>query len=528
MKASLAFQIATLLGGADAFQCTLAAFKAILPSNATVVSATSIPENGTFTVSATDLGFPSSPSGLPALCAIEIHVPTPGNSSYGFGLFLPNKWNSRYLAIGNSGFAGGINWGQMGTGTGYGFAVMSTDTGHLSSSFDASWAYQKPEVVANWGYRAMHGSVELSKQVVKAFYSQTPKFSYYNGCSTGGRQGLKEAEMFPDDFDGIVAGSPAWWTSHLQPWSLKVGTYNLPVTADHYIPPALFSVVADEVVKQCDPQDGVTDSVISDPARCNFRPEALLCTGKNTTNSTTCLTSPQIGTLNLIYNDWVEANQTFIFPHLEIGSEGQWQTLVEGNVPNSLGTDYFKYMLDLGPNFTFTDFNPSLIALSDAINPGNATFRNFDLSPFYQKGKKLITYHGLSDGLIATGSSVYLYEQIARAMVPKGVVLDDFYRLFLVPGMQHCAGSPANMNAPTVFQGDGSGPLADAKHDVLLALMQWVENGTAPGSIIASKFAADQVTVTRQRPLCTYPLQAKWNGKCDVNAAENWSCQSLY
>lgn len=325
---------------------------------------------------------------------------------------------------------------QQGSGTGYGFAVMSTDTGHLSNTGDATWAYNKPEVLANWGYRAMHGSVELSKVIVKSFYSKAPVFNYYNGCSTGGRQGLKEAEMYPDDFDGIVAGSPAWWTAHLQPWTLKVGTYNLPVTATHHISPSLFNVIADEVVKQCDPQDGVLDGVISDPSRCNFRPETLLCTGKNITNATSCLSSPQIDTLNLLYNDWVETNQTFIFPHLEIGSEGQWQVVVEGNEPNSLGTDYFRYMLNLGPNFTYPDFNPSLITLSDEVNPGNATVRNFDLDEFYKKGKKLITYHGLSDGLIPTGSSVYFYEQVARAMVPKGVVLDDFFRFFLVPGMQ--------------------------------------------------------------------------------------------
>lgn len=200
-------------------------------------------------------------------------------------------------ANGNGGFAGGIDWSTMGNGVGYGFASMSTDTGHLSGSGNGSWAYQAPEALNNWGYRAMHGSVVLAKQIVSAYYPKPSAFNYYNGCSTGGRQGLKEAEIFPEDFDGIVAGAPAWWTNHLQTWTVKVGTYDLPAGAPHYIPPPLFEVIAAEVLKQCDPQDGVTDQVIQDPSRCKFRPEALLC-ASNFTNGTAskCLTSPQIST----------------------------------------------------------------------------------------------------------------------------------------------------------------------------------------------------------------------------------------
>jgi feruloyl esterase len=314
---------------------------------------------------------------------------------------------------------------------------VSTDTGHSSTPLEASWASNAPEKVTNWGYRALHGSTVLGKEITKAYYGNAPAYSYYSGCSTGGRQGLKEAEMFPEDFDGIVAGAPAWWTVHLQLWNMKVGLYNLPTTAPYHIPDNLFAAIGAEVLKQCDPQDGVADNVISDPARCDFRPEALLCAA-NVTNATAsgCLTSPQIDTLYHLYNDWVEANQTFIFPHFELGSEAQWDLLVGGDELSSLGTYYIKYMLGLGPDWDWRNFNPGIIALSEKINPGNATADNFDLSPFYIKGGKLLHYHGYADGSIATGSSIYFYNHVLRTLSPKGIDLDNFYRFFLVPGMQ--------------------------------------------------------------------------------------------
>ncbi len=201
---------------------------------------------------------------------------------------------------------------------------MSTDTGHNSTSGDISWALNEPEKKIDFGWRAMHESVVLSKTLVNAFYGQESSYSYYSGCSTGGRQGLKEVQMFPNDFDGVLARAPAWWTTHLQTWTIKAGLYNLPISADHHISPALFTVIGAEVLKQCDAQDGVKDGIVSDPRRCDFFPEALLC-GPGIQNGTEagCLTPFQVSTLYKIYNDYVGVNQTFVFPHLELGSEAQ-------------------------------------------------------------------------------------------------------------------------------------------------------------------------------------------------------------
>jgi feruloyl esterase len=417
---------------------------------------------------------------------------------------------------------------------------MSTDTGHNSSSFDGSWAYNEPEKIENWGHLAMHGSVVGAKAITAAYYEQESTYNYYSGCSTGGRQGLKEAEYYPDDFDGILAGAPAWWTSRLQPWTVKVALYNLPTTADYHIPPALFPAIGAEVLKQCDPQDGLKDSIISDPVGCNFRAEELLCAA-NVTNATSagCLTSPQISTLYKIYTDSVGENQTFLFPPLYPGSEGQW-FLFSGEEPNNLGTDYVRYFLGLGPDWSFYDFNEDIQRLADETQPGNASV-GYDLSAFHAKGGKVLTYHGMADGLIPAGSSPLYYNQVFRTLTREGINVDEFFRFFFVPGMGHCSGTPTNINAPWYFAGGNQAPelgptvygvpgFRDKDHDALLAMVAWVEEGVAPDHIVGTKYVDDrtQTEVLRQRPLCMYPKVAKYKGIGDANNAGSWECGSLY
>lgn len=208
------------------------------------------------------------------------------------------------------------------------------------------------------------------------------------------------------------------------------------MSAPHRLNASHVSLLADEVLKQCDPQDGVADNIIQDPTRCRFTPETLLC--GPAPNASVCLTPAQIQTVYQLYNDWVEANQTFVFPHFQLGSEAQWDLLVLDDAPSTLMTDYVRYMMQLGPEWDWeTDWNPAIVALSDELDPGNVTADNYDLGPFYEKGGKLLHYHGYADGSIATGSSVYLYNRILQTLAPRGVELDEFYRFFLVPGMQY-------------------------------------------------------------------------------------------
>jgi len=416
---------------------------------------------------------------------------------------------------------------------------MSTDTGHNSSSSDGTWATNQPDKVENWGHLALHGSTVNAKLITASYYETDISYNYYSGCSTGGRQGLKEAEVYPDDFDGILAGAPAWWSSHLAPWTVKVALYNLPTTANYHIPFALFSAIGAEVLKQCDPQDGLVDNIISDPIGCNFRPEELLC-GANVTDGTAagCLTSPQISTLYKIYTDSIGENQTFLFPHLYLGSEGQWLFL-SGDSPNPLGTHYVQYFLGLGGNWSFYDFNEDIQRLADELQPGNASV-GYDLSAYHAKGGKILSYQGMSDGL-PTGSLPWYYNNVDRTLTPRGIDVDSFFRFFLVPGMGHCSGTTPAFNAPWYFAGANQSPVLgnsvfgvpgfrDENHDALLALVAWVENARAPEAVIGTKYVNDIThdAVLRQRPLCMYPKVAKYKGEGDVDAAGSWECKGLY
>jgi feruloyl esterase len=258
-----------------------------------------------------------------------------------------------FRAVGNAGFAGGINYLDMGAGVGYGFATLSTDTGHISSAFGASWAYKQPEVLNNWDSVLFMNLLFLECYLLKAFMTL---LSLSGGCSCCGKQGFKEVESFPVDFDGVLAGAPAWWTTHLQLWNGWIGIVNAP-EQDGRIDASLFDTIGNEVLKQCDPQDGVVDTIISDPITCNFNPWTLICTNTITTD---CLNAAQIGTLYKLYSDWVVANQTFVFLHLQYGSEAQWVLLVGADEPAALMTDYVKYMLDFGPEWNWRNWNDSI------------------------------------------------------------------------------------------------------------------------------------------------------------------------
>ena len=537
-------------------QCIPSTFQALLPANARVAFTRSVAANSTFHVSPSlsGIAYPRSPENLPALCAVQVNVTSSPTSAYSFGLFLPDTgpgesigrgtWNSRFLAVGNSGFSGGINYLDMAAGVRYGFASMSTDTGHNSTVPDVSWAYQNEERRIDFGWRALHGSVVLAKQIVEAYYGEPAKWSYFSGCSTGGRQGLKSAQQFPGDFDGILAGAPAWWTRRLQTRLIKLALYNLPVDAEWHIPPEKFELIGAEVLKQCDAQDGLRDGIIMDPGRCDFFAEALLCGAQEgQTDRKDCLTAAQISTLEKIYSDYVETNQTLMFPHLSLGSEAQWGFLLGSDKPSPLGYEYPQYMLDLGPDWDFNDYDYSVQQLADQKDPGNCSADAYSaMDAFHRRGGKLLMYHGYADGLIPAGSSTYFYKAVLRALGSQGIDLHPWFRYFLVPGMQHCSSTPPGVDAPWYFAGAnqagalGTGEVystrgfEDKEHDVLLALMEWTEGGIAPEKVVLTKWRDDQTReeVWKQRPVCAYPKRARYDGSDEPEKAESWRCEALY
>ncbi|KUI55814.1 putative feruloyl esterase B-1 [Cytospora mali] len=523
------------LAGASS-SCSVDFFQAALPSNATVLSAVPVANGSTYGEGAADTPYPTNPTNLPENCAVIVNVTTSSSSSFRFGMFLPMQWNGRFLQVGNGGFAGGINWLDMGAGIRYGFAVTSTDTGHNSSSFDLMWALNEPEKRLDFGFRAIHDSVVQGKALVEAFYGQSISYSYYSGGSTGGRQGLREAQYDPDSFDGLLVAAPAWWTSHLQPWTTKLGSYNLPLNAPNRIPPSLFGVISAEVIKQCDSVDGVVDGIVSSPELCNFDTDALLCRSAGT-NVSACLTETQVATLINIYSDYY-AEDRFAFPGLELGSEAQWAILLGGSEPHPLGDEYLQSFVLNNANWSWTQYTDNLLWQADDEDPGNCTADHFDtMRAVMERGSKIIMFHGMSDGLIATRSSNVFYRRVAEALGGYDK-LKSWFRLFLVPGLQHVVGTPSDVNAPWYFAGPNSqGELGtdvystpgfeDARHDALMALMNWVEKNVTVDSIIATtwKNSSDPTSgVYRQRPVCPFPQKAVYDGVGDINDAERWKC----
>ncbi|KAI0451425.1 feruloyl esterase B precursor [Xylaria acuta] len=522
---------------ASSLPCNVASFKSVLESlkspATTVVYATIIPADGySFDLSPE---YPVNAINLPELCAVKLNVKSSDTTSYNMGILLPRQdhWNNRLMTTGNGGFGGGINYPDMGEYIHYGFATVSTDTGHLSDIGDSSWALNNPESIIDWSYRALHGSVNLAKQIVSAYYSDnktTPasiKRSYYTGCATGGRQGLRLLQLYPDDFDGALIGDAAWQTTHLQPWSTWVPLQNYPPESPHHITEALFSLLTTQITEVCDGQDGVTDSIIQDPASCRIDYATLLCSSPST-SQTACVTEPQLTTLQKMLSPYT-INNTIVFQGFPFGADPS--ILASGAI--SIGYGYFQNFVYNDTLYNFTSYSDDDFLAAVRINPGS----------FKERGGKIIMYHGYADPLIPAGSSIEYVNQTLAAMNIEEPQLSSFLRLFLVPGMNHCVSSaPTQPDAPWYIAAASqiagiAGRLTgvrnvthsvpgymDAKHDSVLALMKWVEEGSPPDELIATKFVNETApTVESQRTLCPWPRVARFI-QGNRNKAENWIC----
>lgn len=514
--------------------CVTSTFSEILPASAHVENVVSVAAGSEYGEGPSDIAYPIIPTNLPGLCAVTINVTSSESSSFRFGLFLPDEWNERFLAVGNGGFAGGINWHDMGAGVSYGFASMSTDTGHNSTAIDLSWALNDPESQSDFGWRAMHGSIMLAKDVVAQYYSKNPEYSYYSGCSTGGRQGFKEAELFPETFDGLLVGAPAWYTAHLQPWTTKIATHNLPESDPKHIEPASFSIIAAEALRQCDSLDGVEDGIISSPELCTLDTSKLLC-GNEGVDDSACLTPEQIQTLRKIYADY-KIDGEYVMSGMEVGSEAQWVVLLGSSAPVPLGDGYIQYFLLNDTTWDWTQYNDSLVKLAETRDPGKLTADDYDFSAIKNKGGKVLLFHGLADAFIPPGSSRTFHSRVIQATEGPA---DDFFKFFQVPGLQHCSGTA--VDAPWFFSGSiqtssittdvRNGallPLRDSKHDALLALMNWVENGKEVKSIISTAWKNQtdpESGVLRERLICPHPKKAVYDGNGDVDSTRSWNCR---
>jgi feruloyl esterase len=445
----------------------------------------------------------NSPVDVPAFCRVAAVI----WPEVKFEIWMPAGWNRKLLAVGNGGLAGSINFRQMIDPLQRGYATSSTDTGHESRNNDASWAQGHMQKVLDFAYRSIHVMAEADKAIIDAFYGSRPAHAYFSGCSQGGQEALMSVQRYPQDFDGVIAGDPAnFWThnqiSHL--WTV------LATEGNQYIPASKIAALADAVNTACDQLDGIRDGILNDPRRCHFDPSTLLCHGND---APTCLTAPQVEAVKKLY----EGPGEQIYPGLLPGGEtgpGGWGNWITGAKPGAsghanLGLPFFKYIVFENPDWDVQSFkfetapgfdndvqflDDKLAAIFNATSP--------DLHAFQQNGGKLIQYHGWSDPDITPLNSIHYYESV-QAATPG---TSEFYRLYLVPGMQHCGGGPG----PTQF-------------DTISALEQWVEKGVAPDKIVASHITGNGA-VDRTRPLCPYPQEAEWKGTGSTDLAENFAC----
>ena len=476
---------------------------------------------------------PSPPEQAPARCIVEAVSHPTSDSNINIQVWLPLQgWNKRYQQVGNAGWAGVIQTPWLALENSLGYAAASTDDGH-QGGLDAAFVVGHPEKLKDFGYRALRETTETAKAVIAAFYGQKPAYSYFNGCSDGGREALMEAERFPEDFDGILAGAPAADWSGLTTGHVWISEALLS-TPESAIPLTKLPAIQAATVAACDGDDGIRDGLVSNPQACHFDPAVLLCKGADGAG---CLTKPQVDALAKMYagsRNPVSGAQ--IFPGLEPGSETTtWPAWVIADAPQHtlgffFGMSYYTQAVFEGTPWSLQsmDFNKDVAfgeqkvgAVVNAINP--------DLRSFRDHGGKLIQYHGWGDAGIAPMSSVDYYQKtgsfLARYPDPrneKAKAQSDFYRLFLIPGMGHCfsGNGPVNFGQAGATSEEGRG---NPERDVLAALVRWVERGTAPDRLIGT--GPNPVDPSKQitRPLYPYPAVTHYNGQGDPNDPANYS-----
>jgi hypothetical protein len=475
------------------------------------------------------VGDPSFYKVLPAFCRVVVEAKPSVDSSIKIEVWMPingakeGGWNGKLQGQGNGGFAGEIGYRGLGSAVQQGYATVGTDTGHAAGGTDASWALGHPEKVADFGYRGIHEMTRAAKVMVKAFYGKDPQHSYFGGCSNGGRQALMEAQRFPEDYDGILAGAPANFFTHLLAKALADAQATT-LDAASYIPSSKLPAIAEAVDAACDAQDGVADGIVNDPRKCHFDPAMMLC---KEGDSEKCLTVAQVTTLKKLYEGPNDAKGRKIFPGYLPGAEegrGGWATWITGAAPGksllfAFSGGYFSNMVYEKADWNYKDASveqAEKAADEKTAQSLNATEAN--LVAFKARGGKLILYHGWNDPAISALNTVNYYNDVINRM--RGQEPEAFVRLYMVPGMQHCSGG----TGPDSF-GQGGGA-KDAQHNVAVALEEWVEKGIAPNAIVATKYEGGDPAkgAKMTRPLCPYPQMTKYKGKGDTNDAGNFAC----
>jgi pimeloyl-ACP methyl ester carboxylesterase len=440
------------------------------------------------------------------LCRVRVRLQPTTGSNIKVEVWLPESWNSKLYGIGGTGFDGGLSPGGanvLNKAVEHGYAAVATDVGHKPAPTLEHWVHKQPEKVVDFGHRGNHLAAVVAKQVITAYFGSPAKRAYFLACSNGGRDALMEASRYPDDYDGIVAGSPAM--RYLEVLTQLIWFHQ----AVHGLggAPALetkLGLVNGAILKKCDELDGVKDGILENPLNCPFDPVELQCKGED---ATTCLTSAEVAAFRKIYDGPRLRNGEQVFSGPALGSEGvadNWTAWVTTPRTATFGQEFYRWIVYDDPNWKVENFDidrdyplarERIAPIINADNP--------DLSAFARRGGKLIVYHGWYDPAISAAETVKYYEKVRHHL---GSTADDHVRLFMVPGMGHCAGGPG----ATSF-------------DMQPALEKWVEQGKAPERIVAAKPDSDPAFT---RPLCPWPKTARYNGSGSTEDAANFTCKT--
>jgi feruloyl esterase len=437
---------------------------------------------------------------LPAFCRVAATLTPSSDSDIKVEVWLPaSGWNGKFEAVGNGGWAGTISYPAMAAALNAGYATASTDTGHVGGTAD--FALGHPEKLIDLAYRSMHEMTVQAKVIINEHYGSAAKYSYYNGCSQGGRQGLAEAQRYPEDFNGIIAGASAWDQMRMMGERTALNVV-VNKDADSVIPAIKYPLIHQKVLDVCDALDGVKDGVIENPLMCKFDYSKLAC---KIGDGPDCLTKGQVESAIAMTSPLKDPKTGKVIAerHLLPGSELGWATL-GGLQPYGLGVSGMQNIVFQNPNWDYHSMNLAT-DIDRAAKSGNDVLYTADanLKPFFDRGGKLLMYHGWSDPQVSPVNSLIYYDKVMKT-VGKDKAATSF-ELFMIPGVNHCQGGPGTDT-----------------FDKVKVMEQWVEQGKKPAQIIASHLTNGKVDKTR--PLCPYPQVARYKGAGDTSDASNFVC----
>ncbi|RFN53439.1 putative feruloyl esterase b-2 [Fusarium flagelliforme] len=459
------------------------------------------------------------------LCRVVVNVSTSDSSSTRIEAWLPDDWNSRLLATGTGGIGGCIDYRFVQNGAHLGFASFGTNTGHDGEQgFD--FFLNQPETINDFGHRGIHVEAQVAKQIVEQYYGEKASKSYYQGCSTGGRQGLQNAQLYPEDFDGILAGAPGIDWLHIVAskgiLARRIGWPDL--DSDAYVRPEQWKAIVAKQIEMFDPLDGVKDGIIDNPAAHSFDPATMAC-GTKVLNSSLCLKPQQVASVRAAYEPLANSEGLIVYPGFNLGAD---TSVFSANQVNGTAQLSYTVLQDFWRGAVYNDstWTPHNFTVKDMdfainLNPGGVNANEGKLDKFYAKGGKILSYHGQADQTITPKLIAEHYAKVQSNLNATLEGMHSFYRQFFIPGMYHCSGGPGAFDVGQVYPMDED--RLNARENVLLALTKWVEEDEEPATLVGAKYnTAGKASAYRK--YCPYPFESKWDGSGNTTEADSWEC----